>query len=362
MSRIGFYVHHHGRGHLARTRSIVESLNQEAAVLTSIEGVDWDLQIRLPPDNDPTQNEAAAGVALSSSFHFAPICNPRLTQRMAAIAEWAREWKPDLLVVDVSCEIAIFARLCGLPVVVVRQHGSRGDRAHQLAYESAVALLAPYTEELEDPTTADWVRERTVYSGGFSRYDGRSMDVAEARRATNTDPSTRQAVVLAGAGGPGSDLDAVCAAAATTPGWQWTVIGPTRGTEHGRLRCIGWVDDCWPYICGADVVVSGAGDNVVAEVAWAQRANLVIPEERPFAEQHSKAEALAQAGLAIVRWKWPDAVEWPDLLEAAARLSTESQRKFVDGAGAARAAAYLEGLAARFSIPSHEVTLASSTS
>ena len=49
------------------------------------------------------------------------------------------------MVVDVSIEIALLARLHGVPVVLVAQRGIRHDAAHALAYAQASAIAAPWT-------------------------------------------------------------------------------------------------------------------------------------------------------------------------------------------------------------------------
>jgi hypothetical protein len=344
-TRIGFYVHHHGLGHAMRASAILSHLRSEATVLTSLQsGIEGAAIVPLPMDTGPLTSKGAARVPLHRGLHYAPIGCPGLTERMAAIASWAALWRPDLILVDVSVEVAVFARLCGLPVVIVRQHGERDDPAHLLAYECAVSLLAPYPESFEEPSTPGWVRRRTMYVGGFSRFDDRSGQ--EPRIAV---PEGKPSVlVMAGGGGPGADLDLVEAAATATPGWCWTVIGPASGNVHRLVRHSPWVGDPYPHLVAADVVVTAAGDNAVAEVAAAGRPLISIPEERPYNEQRSKAAVLRRAEAALVLPEWPEPGRWPDLLERALKLGPSGLKKLVDGRGAARAAACLDELAQEF--------------
>ena len=79
-------------------------------------------------------------------LHWVPRHDPGLADRMAAVAGWIRRARPALVVVDVSVEIAVLGRLCGVPVVVLAMPGVRTDRTHSLAYDLADALLAPWPE------------------------------------------------------------------------------------------------------------------------------------------------------------------------------------------------------------------------
>ncbi|KLL95619.1 hypothetical protein NJ76_24610, partial [Rhodococcus sp. IITR03] len=112
-------------------------------------------------------------------------------------------------------------------------------------------------------------------------------------------------------------------------------------------RAAPWIDDPWPVLTGADVVIGHAGQNTVADIAAAARPAVVIAEPRPFDEQHSTATALDKAGLAVGLDGWPDPDRWPELIERARGLDpVEWKRWQVDGA-AGRAAAIVDELAER---------------
>ncbi len=112
---IGYYIHHHGRGHLNRAASIARKLNLDVTALTSadsvaVEAFDDHVQLQLDYGDahelDPTANDA---------LHWAPIHEAGLRLRMARVAEWVETARPDVVVVDVSVEIATFIRLMGSP-------------------------------------------------------------------------------------------------------------------------------------------------------------------------------------------------------------------------------------------------------
>lgn len=355
MAPIGFYVHHHGRGHVTRAEAILPHLEHKASVFTSAEDVgalvSWAEVVRLPSDAGGAMGPAAR-LDTPPALHYAPVGHAGLRQRMACLAAWAARAEPALLVVDVSAEVALFGRLCSLPVVVMRQHGARTDAAHTLAYRAAAGLLAPYPDWLEDPSAPSWVRSKTFYAGGFSRYDGRTLGRAAARRQLGWAEEERAVVVLGAGGGAGVPAEAVCAAAQAASAWRWVVLGAAAPeAAPPNMQGAGWVGDPFPYLKAADVVAASAGHNSVMEVAAARTPLVCLPEHRPFGEQHSKARLLEVRGAAHVLKAWPPAEAWPDLLARARAADPAPLRRLADGAGAARAAAYLDRTARRFSAP-----------
>jgi hypothetical protein len=366
--RIGYYAHHHGRGHVHRALAIAAHLRTPMTLLTSAEvpatgGRCAELDVRpLPLDVPTTSGERAAAdrVPLPSVLHHAPIGTVGLRQRVARLTAWLEEDDPALLVVDVSVEVTLLARLAGVAPVVVRQHGDRTDPAHRAAYGAAAAFLAPWPAWFEDDEVERDVRDRTRYVGGFSRLGGDELARRAACDRAGLDPDERHVVVLWGAGGTDVTVHDVARAASATPGWRWTVVGPTvagpmavgptvdpavRDGPPG-LDVRGWVDDPWALLRAADVVVSHAGHNAVSDAAAAGARLVVVPAARPFWEQHHKARRLHETGAAVVEPRWPDARSWPRVLDRASGLDTSVLRGFVDGQGAARAAAALDDLTA----------------
>ena len=121
-----------------------------------------------------------------------------------------------VLVVDVSVEVALLARLCGVPTIYMRQRGNRFDPAHSLAYACASRLLAPYPEQLEEPhTPAEWSL-KTDYAGSISRYSGTPQRQIDNQHVT----------VITGFGGTELTVARLAEAAHKCHDWQWTVLGP----------------------------------------------------------------------------------------------------------------------------------------
>lgn len=314
---IGYYVHHHGRGHLARASCVAAASDEPVVALSSLPepaGSPFAAWIALPPDPAvPDPWHPTAGGAL----HWAPLDSPGYRDRMAALARWAGEARPRLVVVDVSVEVTLLLRLLAVPVVVVVGPGERGDRAHESAFRAASRLVVP--APCPDPVPAHLrpFADKICWTGAFSRFD--HLPVTPA-------PASDRVLVLLGGGGSGVDVAALAGAAAATPEWSWTAAGGT-----GR-----WVDDVWDALAAADVVVTHAGLGALAEVAAARRPAVVVPQDRPFGEQRATARQLAEAGLAAVSPSWPDPQSWPDLLAEARRHGGDGWKAWNDGDGARR--------------------------
>jgi hypothetical protein len=332
---IGYYAHHHGRGHLNRARLLADAYPGPVTILSS--SADPAVALRLPPDVGAPGDagaEPSVDVAAKGALHWAPRHDPLLAPRARALLDWITEVRPALVVVDVSVEVAVQVRLAGVPVVVVRQHGDRTDPPHALAYRLAESLLAPYPAWCEDPTAAPEVRAATFHAGGFSRFDDRP------RPTGPRDPD--EVLVVAGTGGTRLDATTVARLAEHSE-LRWTVVG-VEGPDRPGLRFLGRVEDPWPLLGRAGVVVTSAGHSALCEAAAAGAPTVAVVEDRPFAEQAHKVAVLGRAG-AVQPAPPPDRpVRWDAVLRTTAALGPR-WGSFVDGGGAARAAAHLAEVA-----------------
>ncbi len=349
---IGFYVHHHGRGHLARTTAILDRLDVDAMVMTSLPDVPDQISgarvIRLPPD-------AAAGAregdpTARGSLHWAPERSFRLRRRAQTMANVLADAELSLLVVDVSVEAVLLARLFGVPSVSVRSHGDRTDRAHRLGYDASYRLLAPFPALLESEDTSDDIRERSFYAGFVS--GGQPVgDRRTARHKLGIEDHTPVLLVVIGAGGHSFDPRQLLSICEALPGWTVVFAGSTTdGIAHERLRLPGWSNDLGRWMSACDVVAGHAGANLVAEVAACGRPFVCVPEDRPFNEQRSRAVRLAQLDAAIVLDGWPRPADWLSVVEKSLRLGSATLSALSRKDGAAASAEWLttlhdEGLA-----------------
>ncbi len=333
---IGYYVHHQGSGHRHRAGSV-----QRAAALIGLEVTglstaprpagwtgDW---VDLPDDagSGPERD-----VSAQERLHYVPLGSSGLAARMSAIARWIDTARPTALVVDVSVEVALLARLHGVPVVVVAQPGRRGDAAHRLGYDIASRIVAPWPAALGGlwGATRDDLR-KTSFVGAIGRF----APVASSLPTTPGRPLPDRVLVVNGTGGGGVSPIDVAAARRATPDWEWIQLDRRHGT---------WVDDPWPLLRSATVVVSHAGQNLVAEIAAARRPAVLLPQDRPFDEQLVMADALRDAGLPVrVREEWPAPGEWSGVLRELRGLDGAGWAVWNDGGGAARMVALLADLA-----------------
>jgi Glycosyltransferase family 28 C-terminal domain len=333
---IGYYVHHHGFGHLARAISICEHMRRPVTVLTSREMPDphpFAAVVKLARDDRPAHvSEPTAHGAL----HWVPHHEPGLASRMGVIARWVTDAQPEAVVVDVSVEVATFVRLLGIPVIVMALPGKRIDAPHLLVHRLADHIIATWPKELCVPPWLRSYEDKTSYVGGISRFDGRESRPARPHRGSFS-PTT--VLILGGADGFGAGADALHECTTAARDTTWTTLG-TSGAD--------WTEDPWPQICAADVVVTHAGQSCVADVAAAQRPAVIIPQPRPFDEQLATAHVLRQYRLAVVAKQWPDQRAWPALLTHAQTSVTDRWHRWRVRGAAARAADAIEATTRRY--------------
>ncbi|MEO5853942.1 MAG: glycosyltransferase [Nocardioides sp.] len=323
---IGYYVHHVGRGHLHRARAIAAECSVPVVGLSSLDrppgwSGGW---VTLSRDDEA---DAPRDVSAGGRLHWAPAGDPGLLDRMAALSAWMAEARPGLVVSDVSVEVAVLARLHGVAVASFVLPGRRDDDPHRLGFGVSSVLLAAWPTGVPGMVSGlpDDIEARMRHVGGLSRFAATPPPVQ--RRAG----PWRVAVMLGrGGGSPGTAV--LDAARAQAPDWEWTVLGGPSA----------WAEDPFPVLRDADVVICQAGQNSVAEVAAAQRPALVIPAERPHAEQVTTAAALASGD-------WPIEVAaafpvdgWPGRLHRLRALDGRGWRGWCDGRAATRAAEVLQ--------------------
>jgi hypothetical protein len=319
---VGYYVHHVGSGHRHRAEVLAARLGRESVAVTGLSSLprpaswagDW---VRLPRDDDGDPRDVTA----HGHLHWAPLRHDGTRGRAAALSAWLGSAAPDLVVVDVSVETLLLARLHGVPAVGVVLPGRRDDPAHLLGLGVAETLVGFWPSAARDMTPglpAD-LRGRLVPVGALSRHPVRPPRPSE--------PEQRTVALMLGSGGHDVTADDVRAAREATPHWRWQVLGADRST---------WVEDPSAVLAVADVVVTHAGQNALAETAAARRPAVVLPQARPHDEQATTGAVLADGWPAVVRDAWPAAEEWSDVLDEAASLDPRGWAAWCDGRAADR--------------------------
>ncbi|SEC91243.1 UDP-N-acetylglucosamine:LPS N-acetylglucosamine transferase [Nocardioides exalbidus] len=327
---IGYYVHHVGTGHLNRARAVAAHLPVTGLSSLPVPD-DWpgDWAVLDRDDRGDVATDETAGGAL----HWAPLGDDGLRSRMAAISSWISRARPAALVSDVSAEVALLARLHGVPVVSVVMPGDRGDRAHRAGYAASSALVAAWPPEADGMvrglTPTD--RGRLHQVGGMSRVP---LGLQGPLPLPGAD-GRRSALLVSGRGGGHPSREQVERIVADSPGWSWRVLG---GSGE-------WSDDPGAAMRDADVVVLQAGQGAIADVASARRPAVVVPARRPFDEQ-------VATGAVLEGESWPCRVlsrlpvtGWSELLDDAASLDGRLWHLWSDGRAADRFVAVVEGVA-----------------
>ncbi len=317
---IGYYVHHVGRGHLHRATVLAHELGSHGLAVTGLSSLprpaDWTGEwILLPRDDLGGATDPTARARL----HWAPRGDVGLCSRTARVAAWIDRERPDAVVVDVSVEITLLVRLHGVPVVGVVLPGRRGDAAHRLGFDVADRLVAFWPARARGmlgDVPAE-VLSRVEPLGALSRFR-----IGAASRRTS-----RRALLLLGQGGHDVGDARIAMLRTATPQWSWTLLDGRPGR---------WAADPSTAVAAADVVVTHAGQNAIAEVAAARRPAVVLPQARPHAEQRTTATALNAGGWPVtVCEQWPDA-GWPDRLSRTAALDGGRWSSWCDGRAAQR--------------------------
>ena len=361
MRPFGIFVHHQGRGHATRCAALVHALPPSRPVTVFC----------ARPDAIPPLRAGAEVVAIPSLFeahlsggappaleaartpatlHCAPLGWPGIRRAVARLAAWLDEADPALMIVDVSAEIAQLCRIASVPCVPVLQHGDRSDPGHRAAYEGAVGILAPFDARLDEPRPV-WMAGMTHHAGGLGGLVA-APDRAAARRAIGVAPDAELIVAVSGAGGSGLPLAPLTMGARAAPDALWLTVGRVAGewheTQPANLVHRGWVDAPEAYLAAADLVVGQPGNTLVHQVLALGTPFLAIPEWRYFDEQGGKARALAREGVAYACETWPATPQaWREALARARGCDADLARSMVAPDAAARAADWLEALAAR---------------
>lgn len=338
---IGWYVHHQGAGHLQRARAVSSALARPCTLIGTLAGLDTGgLDVLDLPDDRPLDGSSGfdgrdGEAERPEALHYAPLNHPGIRSRMARIAAWAARSDPAVIVVDVSVEVALFARLLSVPTIVVRLAGTRTDTPHREAFRSAARLLAPFPRELDGDAVPDRIRAKTFYAG----FLGGPAPLAQ--------PSGEDIVVVFGRGGSGGVFEDLAAAARSAPARHWHVLGPVSGAGErpDNLHLHGWVGDVDALVARAALLVGGGGDGLFALAARHSKRFVCLPEPRAYGEQWQKASALARLGGAIVHEGWPDPAVWPRLLEAGLALDPAAIARFHDPDAIASCADMIDDIA-----------------
>lgn len=320
-SRVLYYAHDHGSGHVRHAANLATSGIAQVTVTTAHPQAAQLLPPATPVISLPSDIVEGHHQPSESWLHYTPT-GPIVRRRFAELLAAAQRTQPDAVVVDVSVETALFLRLAGYRVLHRRMHGDRIDAAHQLIYRESHALFAHYGAALEDPAWHCEFGAKTTYLGTPDVTDR----LSHITRSPSDSTGSLKIAVITGTGGGGVHVQDLARAAHQVPHAQWHVYGMVRGTVVDaatelpcppNLHLKGWAENTAAVLEAADVVVVSAGHNAVVDAVRACRPVVLAPETRPFDEQLAFARACERAaGTPWCAWEDPQA-DWAQAITRA---------------------------------------------
>ena len=322
--RIGYYAHHHGSGHCRQADKLAAllppHLQHQLIVFTSFPDDRYhfttikEVQIIRLQDEDELAEDVLVGRAgqywQPSSLHYSPVGNKDIRMRSWQLLDTIKQRQIDLMIIDVSVEVAMLCRVASVPYLYVRLPGERDDMPHIGAFTGALGILAPYPKALEAAATPNWVRQKTLYLDFLASKAFNSLSPAEflsylASLAPSTvpffDKSAQPSIVtvIKGYGGHQAIDDKLATLRDALPSAFIISLGPIDDYARQFVDIATEVEEVTPFIVHSDLLVMATGLNSIAQVYQWQTPVVVLPDERPHREQEVMAEALIAQGRAL---------------------------------------------------------------
>lgn len=327
--RLGYYAHHHGSGHCRQIDKLAALLPTEArqqlTVFTSVTSdaymfaaIDEAQVVRLPAE-DERADDVLAGRAgqywQPASLHYSPVGNSDIQQRSHKILDTIYQRRIDLMIIDVSVEVAMLCRAASVPYLYVRLPGLRDDEPHLNAFAGALALLTPYPRTLESTKTPEWISQKTLYldfintqqrdAQTYQDFIKHLMQLITDKKAlslmlNDKDKDTPTIVsVIKGYGGHQA-IDATLPELRQLLPYAFIIsLGPIDEDKRHYVDIAVDVSDVTPFIEHSDYLLMACGLNAVAQAYDYATPLVVLPDDRPHQEQEVMAEALIAQGRAF---------------------------------------------------------------
>ena len=321
--RLGYYAHHHGSGHCrqadklaallpseARTQLIVfTSLSPEAYTFTSIN----ESQIVRLQAEDECADDVLKGRAgkywQPASLHYSPVGNSDVQKRSHQILDTIYQRKIDLMIIDVSVEVAMLCRVASIPYLYIRLPGIRDDNPHLNAFAGALALLAPYPRLLEAAMTPEWVSKKTLYLDFINAAQQKELTYNEfIKTLAKLNPSNLKGgeedmstiiTVIKGYGGHEAIDKKLPELRRLLPNAFIISLGPINDDMRRYIDIAAQVNDVTPFLQHSDYLLMACGLNAIAQAYDYATPIVVLPDDRPHQEQEVMAQALISQGHAL---------------------------------------------------------------
>ena len=353
--RIGYYAHHHGSGHCRQADklaallpvecqaqlTVFTSLSSDAYTFTTIAEAQI---IRLNAEDERIEDVLAGRAGQywqPDCLHYSPVGNHDIQTRSWQILHTVQQRQIDLMIIDVSVELAMLCRVASIPYLYVRLAGIRDDTPHSAAFAGALGVLAPYPQALEAAMTSDWVRQKTFYLGFLSSASSdkltypaflqmlltKTTDIVAHTIVQNalsklelsafikdedlasepflssakaaTSPKLTIVTVIKGYGGHEAIDAKLPTLRKELPEALIISLGPIDDDKRAYVDIAAHVLDVSPFMTHSDWLLMACGLNGIAQAYSYDTPLVVLPDSRPHQEQEVMAEALISQGRAL---------------------------------------------------------------
>ena len=314
--RLGYYAHHHGSGHCRQIDKLAALLPVDAKsqliVFTSLSPDDYSFSsldkqqiIRLQAEDecaDDVLKGRAGEYFQPASLHYSPVGNSNIQKRSHQILDTIYQHHIDLMVIDVSVEVAMLCRAASIPYLYIRLPGIRDDTPHLNAFAGALALLAPYPRLLEATMTPEWVGKKTLYLDFINTTQQKELNYHEFMKIlTKLNTSNLKdwkedaptiITVIKGYGGHKAIDMKLPELRRLLPNAFIISFGPINDNMRCHVDIAAQVNDVTPFIQHSDYLVMACGLNAVSQAYDYATPLVVLPDDRPHQEQEVMAQAL----------------------------------------------------------------------
>ncbi|MCM4154965.1 glycosyltransferase [Gramella sp. AN32] len=293
---IGYYAHQQGSGHCNYAQIFSDEFQRDLHIFSSYpfkfsEGSNIVFLENEDPDGTSKKGNQSSP---PDYLHYSPVGQKSIQQRSLKLLSHLVEASCDLLIVDVSAEIAALSRAASIPYAYVKLPGNRNDPGHLQAFQGAAFLLAYYPQEFEHPEVPDWVKKKTIYLDFISRIK------VTAENKINQEHFIQKIVIMSGNGGNAELERAIEKVALRFPKAQIQLLGKFAvNSRIPNVHSLGFVNNVQDYLQKADLIIANCGLNTISEIIHLNKPYLAIPEARPFSEQDEMCKILARLGYAI---------------------------------------------------------------
>lgn len=325
---LGYYVHHDGSGHMARSLSIISHISTPVVLFSTLKPTEplprHVTYIYLPDDAVKDYIQPA-----ESPFLYTPY-SPIILERYNILLAAIQKYKIEAMFVDVSPEIVLFSKLLGLRVGTTLMHGRRNDKAHSLAYDAADLLLSHNAKQFDTPINYH-TQTPITYTGGISRL---------SKRSSHLNPSVQNILVVTSRATSSLKADKIIKTAERFRRLTWNVVGAIDAPHHTppNITFHGVVDNVISFYDKADIVIGSGGNNTIMEIASQRKPFICIPDTKPYAEQSEAAQALVRLNAAIVETEWPSDDRLTRILDTYQLIDFQAFHALVDDTAPAKAA------------------------